>query len=514
MRKISVVLSALILIISSSSFVYADASETVTVDFDKTYQTIDGFGASYTWYSERLINNNSAQDGLDWIFSEDEFNILRFRDLNRVGAEHEKAENGYTAYYAYYSAAIERGIDPLVLVTSWGDFDRDLEFLEFVEAPNGRTYYTLKKDENGEYMYQALAEFFVQSVKYFFDAGIPVDCFSISNEVELQERREDENGNRREAAGFFLGQDEDEYHCAYWKAHIAVYKAFNEAFGEFAPRLLGAETMAATPELLHSYLDPIIENCPESLEIVGHHLYGTDRSEHNLTAVGEEFADYTIWMTEWYNNNFFDQAEVVIDELVYENVTAYLYWSGVWAPDMGICLIEVGSNDPDAQIQRMGNHYIMQHYSKFIKRGYQRVDVSEELNTKFAAFKSPDEGILVVIAMNPSKTSDFMTLDIGNRKILSSKVYQSTEAENRFANKYMVDLDEYEDELFLPARSLTTIILDLEPNPEYNEVIEEEPVNPYVSVKKDFSPIVLILVISAVTAFIIIIAILIIIKRR
>ena len=126
MRKISVVLSALILIISSSSFVYADASETVTVDFDKTYQTIDGFGASYTWYSERLINNNSAQDGLDWIFSEDEFNILRFRDLNRVGAEHEKAENGYTAYYAYYSAAIERGIDPLVLVTSWGDFDRDL----------------------------------------------------------------------------------------------------------------------------------------------------------------------------------------------------------------------------------------------------------------------------------------------------------------------------------------------------------------------------------------------------
>ena len=272
--------------------------------------------------------------------------------------------------------------------------------------------------------------------------------------------------------------------------------------------------MAATPELLHSYLDPIIENCPESLEIVGHHLYGTDRSEHNLTAVGEEFADYTIWMTEWYNNNFFDQAEVVIDELVYENVTAYLYWSGVWAPDMGICLIEVGSNDPDAQIQRMGNHYIMQHYSKFIKRGYQRVDVSEELNTKFAAFKSPDEGILVVIAMNPSKTSDFMTLDIGNRKILSSKVYQSTEAENRFANKYMVDLDEYEDELFLPARSLTTIILDLEPNPEYNEVIEEEPVNPYVSVKKDSSPIVLILVISAVTAFIIIIAILIIIKRR
>lgn len=480
MKKLFAFIAAIVMAASLGSSAAAAEEDLVKVDFGTKYQTIDGFGASYTWYGDWLTTNNNAEEGYDWIFNDTEFNILRFRDLNHVGEEYQNALNGYPAYYAYYKAALDRGIKPIVMVTSWGQYDRDLPWIAYTEKPDdGLRYYTLAKDENGEYMYDELADFCVESIKLFFDAGIPVDYFSISNEIEFQERNFEETGDPK-SAGFFFGQEENEDHCAYWKAHIAVYEAFKEAFGEYAPKLLGAETMAGFPDLLKGYLDPVIENCPESLEVVAHHLYGMDLGEANMTAVKNAMEGYRIWETEWWSDFPFEHAEVIMDELTYENVTAYLYWNGVWVSDLGRCLIEIGGADADASIKRNGNHYIMQHYSKFIKNGYQRVDVQESLKSKVAAFKSPDGSKLAVVVMNPSETEEYMTLDLGGKTILDSACWLSTEGENRFKNKYMLDNGKYEDELLIPARSLMTIDIDLEADPNYTAPVVEEKVNPFV----------------------------------
>ena len=301
LSKIAAIFFALILSVSclSASVLAADAN--VTIDMDTTYQTIDGFGASYTWYSDWLTTNVNAEEGYDWIFNDAEFNILRFRDLNHVGEEYQNALNGYPAYSGYYQAAVARGIDPLVLVTSWGQYDRDLDFVAFTELDDeGHTYYTLAKDENGEYMYDELAQFCVESIQLFFDAGIPVDYFSISNETELQGLHIDEQGNARDQAGFYFGPEENEYHCAYWKAHLAVYEAFQEAFGEFAPSITGAEVMADSVGIMREYLTPLIEEDPDSFEVIAHHLYGSPNTPQSYSEVGEEIADdYTMWQTAW-----------------------------------------------------------------------------------------------------------------------------------------------------------------------------------------------------------------------
>lgn len=128
----------------------------------------------------------------------------------------------------------------------------------------------------------------------------------------------------------------------------------------------------------------------------------------------------------------------------------------------------------------MGNHYLMTHYSKYIKRGYQRVDVSESLGSKFAAFKAPDDSQLVIIALNRTELNEFATFDIGGKTILGSQVITSTEGENRFSNKYLEDSGKYDGELTLVPNSLTTIVLDLEPNPNYVAPVVEAKVNPYV----------------------------------
>lgn len=482
-------LLALTLVLGLSVTVFADSDITVTVDMNTTYQTIDGFGASYTWYSDWIYTNVNAEEGYDWIFNDAEFNILRFRDLYNVGdttaedGEYKTALNGYPAYKRMYDEAIERGIEPIVLVTSWGQYDRSLEWVAFNElSDKGYSYYTLAKDENGEYMYDELARHCVEAIQLFFDAGIPVHYFAISNETELQERHIDEQGRAREEAGFFLGPDETDDYCAYWKAHIAVYEAFKEAFGEWAPEILGAECMAGYEDLIHSYIDPIVENCPESLSIIGHHLYGTDNSPNNFSKVGNLSKDYTLWQTEWYYNDYFDHARVMIDELRYENLSAYLYWNGIWIADTGNCLIEIGGADEDDYIQRIGNHYIMTHFSKYIKRGYQRVELAYDGNVKLVGFKAPDSSKLVIVALNEMESGEGvdLTIDLGGKTILGSQVIQSFEAESRFRHEYLVDMGEYDDDFFLPSGSLSTFVIELEADPNYVAPAVSEEVNPFV----------------------------------
>ena len=444
----------------------------ITVDLDTRYQTFEGWGASYTWYGDWLTNNVHAEEAYDWIFEDAEFNILRFRDLNKVigyGGGYE--DTTYKSYKAYYNAAVKRGVDPIVMVTSWGQYDRNLDFVAFTEKDDeGHTYYTLAKDENGEYMYDELADFCVQSIQYFFDAGIPVDYFSISNETELQGLHIDEQGNARDEAGFYFGPDENEYHCAYWKAHIAVYEAFQEAFGEDAPKITGAEVMADTASLMEEYLEPLIEAAPESFDMIPHHLYGSANTPTSFSEVYEKFGDYTLWQTEWYNNDYFGHAKVLIDELNYENVNAYLYWNGVWPEDDGNCLIEIGGWESNAYVKPRGNHYIMMHFSKFIKNGYTRVETDlNAVNSDVTAFVSPDNDELVLVILNTSENDETLKLAVNDYRIKSGHIYRSTKNTDDYEkeqelNEYMADMGSLKTtSIEIPSDTLTTLVMKIEP---------------------------------------------------
>ena len=444
----------------------------ITVDLDTRYQTFEGWGASYTWYGDWLTNNVHAEEAYDWIFEDAEFNILRFRDLNKVigyGGGYE--DTTYKSYKAYYNAAVKRGVDPIVMVTSWGQYDRNLDFVAFTEKDDeGHTYYTLAKDENGEYMYDELADFCVQSIQYFFDAGIPVDYFSISNETELQGLHIDEQGNARDEAGFYFGPDENEYHCAYWKAHIAVYEAFQEAFGEDAPKITGAEVMADTASLMEEYLEPLIEAAPESFDMIPHHLYGSANTPASFSEVYEKFGDYTLWQTEWYNNDYFGHAKVLIDELNYENVNAYLYWNGVWPEDDGSCLIEIGGWESNAYVKPRGNHYIMMHFSKFIKNGYTRVETDlNAVNSNVTAFVSPDNDELVLVILNTSENDETLKLAVNDYRIKSGHIYRSTKNTDDYEkeqelNEYMADMGSLKTtSIEIPSDTLTTLVMKIEP---------------------------------------------------
>lgn len=453
----------------------------ININLNEEYQTIAGWGASYTWYGDWIQNNVYREEVFDWIFKDCRFNILRFRDLQMVrayGGSWEDTNYANRAYKLYYDAAIKRGINPTVVVTSWGEY-READFVEFSQDNMGNRFYTLKKDANGNYRYDDLARFYVTSVRQFKEAGIPIDYFSISNEVELQQFRKDEQGNDRDQSGFFLGTTETPYYCSYAKAYIATYKAFKEAFGAEAPKLLAAETMAANPQLLKSYIDPIIAECPESVTDVAHHLYGSTLTPENFAEISNQYyGKYGLWQTEWYNNDFFGHAAVMINELVNENLNAYLYWDGLWIPDDANCLIEIADWGPQSQVKRRGNHYIMMHFSRFIEPGYIRVgSATQYTRTKTAAFKSPDGSKLVVVALNDSDKDDVIGLNIG-AEIIGREIYRTTRhttdnSKEEALNEYMKEVEEnlYDGaNITSPANTLTTYVLDIqEADPVYGQ---------------------------------------------
>ncbi len=515
-RIISVIMALMISVGILTTAVFA--SPTATIDLSATHQTIEGWGASYTWYADWLHTNNKRETAYDWIFNDAGFNILRFRDLNQVnGDEKNVALDGYPAYKTIYDAAVARGANPIVLVTSWGQYDRSLPWVAYTEkAANGYSYYTLAKDENGEYMYDALADYVVESLRLFYDAGIPVDYYSISNEIELQERHTDEQGNRRDDAGFFLGQQETDDYCAYWKAHIAVYDAIHEAYGDWAPELLGAECMAGYADLLKGYLDPVIERRPETVSTVGHHLYGYDQTPRNFYNTRQAFLDYSIWQTEWYSDDYFGLANHIINALNYEDVNAWLFWNGAWENDRGVTLIEIESDRETAELIRGGNHYMMMHFSKFIRPGYIRVDVEDTLDSNLTAFKSPDGKKLVVVALNLSGDTEYLELDCGE-EILGSTVYRSVKhEETRFRNKYWLDAEKYSDNYELPTNTLTTFVFDLAGDPNYVEpvVAEKEP-NPFVKQPGSLNlPLIIGIVGAAVVAVAIVLVVVLVASKK
>lgn len=194
-----------------------------------------------------------------------------------------------------------------------------------------------------------------------------------------------------------------------------------------------------------------------TLDVVAHHLYGTTLSAANFESIYNNFSNYRLWQTEWYNNDYFELGDVILNELISENISAFLYWNGVWIHDEGNCLIEISTWEPSAEIKRMPGHYIMMHYSKFIKNGYKRVDVTENLKAKVGAFKAPDDSKLVVIVSNNTDKEDELNIPLEYR-VVNSSVYQSLES----SQTYMTELGVFTDGMKIPANSLTTIVFELE----------------------------------------------------
>ncbi|MBR4361816.1 MAG: family 43 glycosylhydrolase [Ruminococcus sp.] len=226
----------------------------------------------------------------------------------------------------------------------------------------------------------------------------------------------------------------------------------------------GTNTKMMSPESFSyskDYYNAILNDSKAfaNCDMFGTHFYGTQRSAMDFPAL--ESCGKEIWMTEVYvpnsDANSADRwpegvqvAENIHNAMVVGNMNAYVWWyirrqySPMW--DTG-------------KISKRG--YAMAQFSKWVRPGDMRIDATEQPNSGIlvSAYKHSDTQATIV-AINNSKTDVTQQFTLSGRNITNVDRYRTSGSENIAQTKGM----EANGESFyaqLPASSVSTFVVTM-----------------------------------------------------
>lgn len=438
---------------------------------DQKHQKIDGFGGAFTWYSDQVFSAGKNTDGLlDAFFTDAKISIIRFKNEYAYHSE-DYAEN-VGPMFRIYEAAAERaasyGEEPTILLSCWSP-PANLKSNQSIVGGG-----SLAKHEDGTYMYEEYAQWWVDSVKFYRDWDIKIDYVSIQNECDFV----------ADYDGCEFAPTETTTQASYAKAFLAVYDAMQAEFGEDAPKMVAPETMSCKPSELYAYIKDIIDTKPESIYGVGYHLYvGGDSDEKNNTVKYDSFLwnfmdmekyfgeyGYARWQTEFFRGRGLQTAALINNAMTQADMNAYIYWSAVWPNDNADFetgeLIGLHNKNKDGW-NICGDYYAVRHFSEFIRPGYTRVDASMQggMDFKTSAYLSEDGKTLVLVVINLGDTEETLQIPTGQQNLAESLVYQSVlgiEDSSKNVLYQKVGALQTGNTVKLPGESITTVVLSFE----------------------------------------------------
>lgn len=426
-----------------------NAASVCTVNTNKTYQTIRGFGGMNLpeWQGYDLTDaqiqtcfgNGQGQLGLTVlrIYVSDDSNAWSRAVPTAKGAQ----KLGATVFATPWNP-------PASMRTN---------------GSGGRTggKYVLKNGSEADY-----AKHLNSYIKYMEGQGINLYSVSVQNEPDCSSD------------------------WTHWKpdrtaSFIANYgKAVKE--GTHA-KLMSAESFQYGPEsggYGKNYYKAVIQNqaAMANCDLFGTHFYGTQRSQMDYPTV--ENSGKEIWMTEVYvPNSDTDSAnrwpeavkvaENIHNGLVVGNMSAYVWWYIRRSYSL------IGQND--GKPTKRG--YMMAQYSKWVRPGDIRIDATEQPDSNLlcSAYKHSDKQITIV-AVNNGSGDVTQQFNVSSRNITNVDRYRTTSSENLAETKSM----EYSGSSFwatLPGNSVSTFVVTMKSDgvavPENNgQPVQQEPEKP------------------------------------
>lgn len=431
--------------------VIVEGAKQIQINNETTYQTIEGFGAAYAWYIEWMTDNPHDQEVYDLLFSEVGTTIIRLKNTYKYNSTFEpKAE--LELYQEAEKRAEANGEKITVLMSSWSPA---AYLKENGAIPGGSS---IKKDENGHYMYDEYGQYWLELVKAYEEYGIPIDYISIQNECDFV----------ADYDGCEFGISETDTLASYSKAYLAVYRALQTM--EKPPKMMGPETMTVDPGQISAYMKEVFEQAPESVYGIAHHLYAGGNSDSpnsfmmSMLKLKEDYADYSKWQTEYYRGDVLNTAWIIHNSLTLENLNAYLYWNGVWAQPEGLIGFEhpwTATQNNEKGYEVYDKLYALRHFSEFIRPGYKRIDVAptKDVNLLMSAYASEDQNKIAVVAINKSSEDMLIQLHLSAYEIENSKVYISKVQEGYTREDLYVPSGALKENqtLTIPAMGIVTI---------------------------------------------------------
>ncbi len=348
-KKKPLLLAVLMTFIVSTAIM---AQDVVKIDFTKLNQKIDGFGASSAWHgaltakeAEVSFGNGEGQLGLS---------ILRLRidpaGQNRWGEELSNARRA-------------KALGVTVFASPWTP-PASMKTNKNVVAGE------LSPTEYGNYV-----KFLNSYIDYMAKNNVPLAAISLQNEPNIRVTYESCDWSIAQMLDFCKNYAQD------IKAPVIVPEAFN--FDQAYSNAILNDSTAAS-----------------HIAIIGGHLYGTTpKKDANAQAKGKP-----VWMTEHY----IDGDDITtcismakeISECMSLNMSAYVWW---WLRQPSCNIITTGGSS----ILKKG--YTMAHFSKFIRPGYFRSDVSynQYMGMNITAYAGEKQVIVIVNRNTKSKTIQF-----------------------------------------------------------------------------------------------------------
>ena len=398
-------------------------SITLTQNFEpiQTYQTISGFGGGNMMWGFDYLNADEIRKAFGT--GEDELGLSIFRV--RLSSN----RNDWSRLVPTLLEAQKYGVT--ILASPWSP-------PAALKSNNS--------DVGGHLLpqnYEAYANYLNDFVQYMKGEGITIDAVSVQNEPDIQ-----------------VG-----YESSDWTID-EIYN-FVRDYGHIIKdtKLVAAESF----NFKQSYTDKILKDpvAAENLDIVGGHIYGGGLAPYPLAQLkGKE-----VWMTEYLMNqnagsniNNWNTAESAIwDETLRMletihksmeyNWNAYIWW---YIRRFYSFLGDGEQGTSRGEILKRG--YALSHYSKFVRPGYQRVEVQAENTSGLQITAYIGDNKMVFVIINPTtETKPGVTL-WAPQSISSATTYTTSVSDNR--KKETVNPDENKIEIEMAPKSITTAVLE------------------------------------------------------
>ncbi|PWV99537.1 O-glycosyl hydrolase [Paenibacillus cellulosilyticus] len=470
-KRVIIPIVFLLLCLVISSFVYRSVwqrdtgsndeggdvvGDTIQLNYDKTYQKIDGFGASGAWWAQDVGGWDNISDIMDLLYDSKKgigLNIYRYnigagqptvtddpwrstqsvevspgvydlsRDKNAINAMKEAVKRG---------ASVELFANsPPARLTKSGYSSGD---------PNGLSNLPTENEE-------AFATYLVDITELFLKEGIPVTYLSPINEPQWDWKSGQEGNHYEPEQVISLSR----------KVALELQKR------DLPVKLLIAEsgtwndpnyTLTMYKRIMD---DEVLSKSIDSYAV--HSYWASERDKRIAAEYFEQFDDMLpLYQTEWCEmvnggaatlDAALVLAKTIHEDMTILNVSTWEQWLAVAKGDYRDGLVYV--NESTREFGAAKRMWSFGNYAKFIKPGYQRIQTdNEDSDVLVSAYVSPDKKKTVIVAINQSLQEK--PVNFGELKGNKASIYETSNNADLALVKEVKGLKHY----VLPAESVTT----------------------------------------------------------
>ena len=410
-KTVAAVLTAALAVSSITPALTVEAASNITINLNKTYQSIQGFGGM----NHPVWINDLTSSQINTAFGNSD-NQLGMSIL-RIHVDENKSN--WSKELATAKAAKNKGA--IVFATPWNPPSYMTESI----VKNGKTTKRLKTS-----YYSAYADYLNEFVTYMKNNGVELYAISIQNEPDWG------------------------YEWTWWEPD-EIYQFTKYYAGKINCRVISAESFSYNKNYYNKILND--SQALNNVDIIGTHFYGTQAKDMAYPLLQQKAPNKPLWMTEVYVPNSNQDADVWpaaldvstnIHNALTNGFQAYVWWyiRRSYSP-----LKENG------QISKRG--YCMAQYSKFVRPGYVRVDApsSPQSNVYVSAYKGNNQAVVVVVNQNSYQINQNFT--VSGSTVQSVTRYRTSSYENLAKSSISVSNGTFN--VNLPANSVSTFVCPL-----------------------------------------------------